>query len=120
MESENRNSKRIYLDFRLLDVLMELHALEDYLKLTEQYIDQLHETEKHTFDAKVKELKSSIEDEREWSEANWTYNYRVDYLFPHILRGPFLVMLYSVYEAAVTEIANSLKKKQKLMEENHC
>lgn len=99
------------IDFRLVEVKLELVALEDYLKLLEQQIKHVKTSLKPPIDTLMEEHCLSP-DSPEWAEAYEHYDYMNEFLLPCFFRAPFLVTLYSVYEAAVTEIADLIQKKQ--------
>lgn len=104
---------KINVDFRLLDVSLELHALEEYLETIEKQIDHLAASEKLILDVAI--LKQCITpDDPEWHFEHQNYDHRVEFLLPRFFRGPFLVSLYAVYEASTTEIARLLQKGQGL------
>ena len=77
-------------DFRLLDVSMELIALEDFLAIIEKEMESLKQSEKHRLEATIKGQDLSFED---WSDAHRTHDEMVEFLLPRFFRGPFLVAL---------------------------
>ena len=102
---------KINIDFRLLDISLELGALEDYLDTIERQIDHIRESDKLLLEAAIKEQNLKTDDP-EWLEVHQNYEHRIDFLLPHFFRGPFLISLYAVYETAVTEIARLIQKRQ--------
>lgn len=102
---------KINVDFRLLDVSMELHALEDFLATMEKQIDHIAASEKLRLEAAIRN-QNITPDDAEWQFERQDYDHRVNFLLPRFFRGPFLVSLYAVYEASVTEIARLLQKSQ--------
>ncbi|RZB33605.1 MAG: hypothetical protein SRB2_03871 [Desulfobacteraceae bacterium Eth-SRB2] len=102
---------KIDMDFRLLDVSLELHALEEYLETIEKQIDHIKESEKLIIDAAIRR-EGITPDDPEWHFEHQTYDHRMEFLLPRFFRGPFIVSLYAVYEAAVTEIARLIQKAQ--------
>jgi len=99
------------LDFRLVEVSAELHALEDHLQLIERQMENVQKTERLGVDAYIRKEGLSSDDP-EWHEALQEYYYRIDFLLPRFFRGAFLVALYAVYESTVTEIAGLIQDKQ--------
>lgn len=91
----------INIDFRLVDVTMELLVLEDHINLIET---QLAELEKEKQEEYLKKKKFA-EDPFEWDEANSEYYKMVEFILPRFFWGSFILSLYAVYETAVTEIA---------------
>lgn len=102
---------KINVDFRLLDVSLELHALEEYLETMEKQIDHIAASEKLILDAAIRN-QNITPDDPEWQFEHQNYDHRVEFLLPRFFRGPFLVSLYAVYEASVIEIARLLQKAQ--------
>jgi len=102
---------KINLDFRLLDVSLELHALEEYLDTIEKQIENINKSEELILEA-AKSEDNLTPDDPEWHEAHQIYYQRIDFLIPRFFRGPYLVSLYAVYETAVTEIARLIQKGQ--------
>ncbi|MEN6474633.1 MAG: hypothetical protein ABFD81_11515 [Syntrophaceae bacterium] len=100
---------KIRIDTRLLDVSMEIHALEEYLKTMEKQVDHIISSEKLILDNAIQN-QNITPNEPEWDLAHQNYSHRVEFLLPRFFRGPFLVSLYAVYEASVTEIARLLQK----------
>jgi hypothetical protein len=98
-------------DFRLLDVSLELYALEDHLHLIENQMEHIKKTERLRVDAHIREQGFSPDDP-EWHQALNEYSHRIQFFLPRFFRGPFLVALYAVYESGVTEIARLIQKKQ--------
>ena len=101
---------KIKLDFRLLEVSMELGILEKHLELIEAQIELGQNEAWSKMEAKTRELE--LDDGAEWSLITQEYRYQVDFVLPRVLRNPFLVSLFAVYESAVTEIAKTMQKKK--------
>ena len=99
---------KIDFDFRLIDVSLELFALEDHLELIEKQMESLQKSERDILDTLIRKEKLSPED-FEWHEAIHNYDLRFDFLLPRAFRGSFLVALYAVYESSVTEIARLIQ-----------
>ncbi|WP_136515940.1 hypothetical protein [Geomonas edaphica] len=106
------SSLPLTFDFRLLDVSLELRALEEHLQLIEKHTKQLIEEEDASFQYQVEEHNLTPED-AEWDFASQMRNHRIEFLFPRF-RNPFLVALYSVFESAVTEIAQLIQRTRGL------
>jgi hypothetical protein len=102
---------KIDIDFRLLDVSLELQSLEEYLETMENQISQIVSAEKLILDSALKKQNITPEDP-EWHFEHQKYDHRVEFLLPRFFRGAFLVSLYAVYEASVTEIARLIQKGQ--------
>ena len=97
-------------DFRLLEVSMELITLETHLELIEAQIERGKKKAWLSREAKMMELEP--DDEAESSFIVQEYDYQVGFVLPRVLRNPFLVSLFAVYESAVTEIANAMQRKK--------
>lgn len=100
----------IILDFRFLEVSMELSTLEKHLELIEAQIERGQEEAWSRREAKMMELEPG--DEAEWSLIMQEYDYEVGFVLPRILRNPFLVSLFAVYESTVTEIAKAIQQQK--------
>lgn len=103
----------ISIDFRLLDLSIELHALEDHLQIIENHVKELASLEEKRVSVLARENNWDFYDP-DFDFARQECNHRIQFLFPRIFRGPFLVTLYAVFEAGVTEIARLIQSKQKL------
>ena len=101
---------RIKIDFRLLQVFMDLGTLESYYQLIEEQIVQGAKTAEREFQDKWQAL--NYQDEAEWDLLRQEQNFQVEFVLPRILRGPFLVTLFTVYDTAVTEIAKLVQERQ--------
>ena len=101
----------IDFDFHLLDVSVELDALEDFLQLIEKQMDRIQRTERLRLDTRITQEKLSPDDP-EWHSAMDEFDHRVEFFLPRFFRGPFLVTLYAVYESAVIEIARLIQKRK--------
>ena len=95
---------KLNVDFRLLDVSLEIHALEDHFELIRTQISHLSEVERSMLDEFRRKEKLTPEDP-EWDFARQECDHKVEFLLPRFFWGPFLITLYAVYETAVTEIA---------------
>jgi hypothetical protein len=98
----------IRIDFRLVDITMELQALEDHIHLIEMQISDLSKSKQLELDKYLAQGKWTPED-FEWDEAKHEYYDMVEFLLPRFFWGSFIVSLYAVYEAAVTEIARLIQ-----------
>ncbi len=103
---------RINVDFRLLDVSSELHALEDHYELIEKEISHLSHAEKAALDEYRKKENLTPEDP-EWDFAGQECDHKVEFLLPRFFWGPFIVSLYAVLETSVIEIARLMQQSQK-------
>lgn len=103
---------KLNVDFRLLDVSLEIHALEDHFELIRTQISHLSEVERSTLDEFRRKEKLTPEDP-EWDFARQECDHKVEFLLPRFFWGPFLITLYAVYETAVTEIARLIQTTQR-------
>ena len=101
---------QIKIDLRLLGVSMELSTLETHIELIEEQITRGGEAAERQFRDKRREL--NCDDETDWDLLRQERDYQVDFVLPRVLRIPFLVTLFTVYEAAVTEIASLVQEKK--------
>jgi len=100
---------KIKVDFRLLDISLELHALEDHYELIEKQLLHLGEAEKSALDEYRRKENLTPEDP-EWDLARQECEQKVEFLLPRFFWAPFIVALYAVFETGVTEIARLLQK----------
>lgn len=103
---------KVNVDFRLLDVSLELHALEDHYELIEKQISHLSHAEKAALDEYRKKENLTPEDP-EWNFAEQECDRKVEFLLPRFFWGPFIVSLYAVLETSVIEIARLIQQSQK-------
>jgi len=99
-------------DFRLLDVSLELHALDDHYELIEKQLAHLSHVEQKTL-AEYCQKEGLTPDDPEWDLARQECDYKIDFLLPRFFYGSFIISLYAVYETSVTEIARLLMKSKK-------
>lgn len=102
---------KINIDFRLLDVSLELSALKEYLETLEKQIEHIKKSEQEVLDATIRK-KNITPDDPDLQFEYQLYDHRMEFLLPRFFRGPFLVSLYAVYESAVTEIARLIQNAQ--------
>ncbi|MYB43817.1 MAG: hypothetical protein F4X74_02595 [Acidimicrobiia bacterium] len=97
---------RIKLDLRLLNALIELEMLDEYLDLIEAHI---RASTKEAADES--RAQSYNLDRVDWHILNQRLDWRVEFVLSRVLRNSFLVTLFAVYETIVTEVANLVQKK---------
>lgn len=102
---------KIKVDFRLLDVSLELHALEDHYELINKQLLHLSEAEEAAL-WDYRRTEGLTPEDPEWDFARQEFDNKVEFLIPRIFWGAFIVALYAVYETGVTEIATLLQKSQ--------
>ena len=103
---------KINIDFRLLDVSLELHALENHYELINNQLLHLREAEETALLDYRKRENLSHEDP-EWDFARQECDHKVEFLLPRVFWGAFMVALYAAFETGVTEIAILLQKLQR-------
>ncbi len=103
---------KISVDFRLIDVSLELHALEDHFDLIVKQLEQLNKAEKAALLEYCSQENLTPED-AEWDLARQECDQKIEFLLPRFFWGSFIVSLYAVYETGVTEIAKLIQNKQK-------
>ena len=99
--------------FRLIGISSDLDILKAHLEHIEEQEEQWLQLAKDIRDDLVGNLSSYSQDDRQgrWQFAQGVYDDYVEFRLPRILYYPFLVSLYTVYESAVTEIANLIQEK---------
>lgn len=98
----------IKIDFRLIDATMELNAPEEYLQLLEAHIRRSRARAQSVLDA------STFDDIVDWQLAQQDVEWRTEFVLSRVLRNQYLVTLFAVYEAIVTEVANRLQHKRRI------
>jgi hypothetical protein len=101
------------IDFRLLDIDLELSALNYHLDLLEKQIRNIQAFERLSLEKRIKKLGYTPADP-EWQIVQSEFDYTIEFWVPRVFRAPFIVSLYAVYESGVTEIANLIQKKKKI------
>ena len=104
------------VDFRLTGILLELDTLGTQLDLIEEQMDRSRKAAKCKLESELRKIPLNEfegDDWETWDLLYEDYDYHVDVALPRILRSPFLISLFTVYESAATEIADLIRKKQK-------
>lgn len=100
----------IKLDFRLLEVSLDINALETYYNLILNQISIQIESEKRKLNEYRKKQNLTPED-AEWNISRLNYEHKVDFLLPRFFWGSFIVHVYSVFEVSIIEISRLIKRK---------
>ena len=103
---------KLNVDFRLLDVSLELHALEDHYELIKKQISNLSDIEKASL-VEYRKRENLTPKDPEWEFARQEYDHKVEFLLPRFFWGSFIVSLYAVLETSVIEISCLIQKSQK-------
>ena len=100
--------------FLLHEVPLELSILSEQLEAIAESVALGDKKAREELDKKMSELaanhQASPEDEL---FAWWEYNNQTSFVIPLIYRNPFLVSMYAVYEAVVTDVSRLMRKEQK-------
>ena len=107
MTSNDDGEQSITLDFRLMAVRYELYVLEEYHGRIEAQIASLIDMTEQKIRA---DIKDGIQNEYELEAAVAQLTADEAMFIPRLVRHPFLVSLYAVYEATVTEIAGLVRE----------
>jgi hypothetical protein len=99
----------IRIDLRLTDVEFELWALSEQRTALEENIRYLTAQDRVRTEAQLREAGASYEAE-EVQQALEDHDQRVQHVLPRYLRGSFIVAVIAVFETAVDEIADHLRK----------
>ncbi len=108
-------TRRLY--FRLSGVSLEINTLEEHLELIEEQIGRSTRLATCELDSKREELRNDVTaDEYDWDMLYLRHRCYVEVTVPRVLRNPFLISLFAVYESSVTTIAELIQedKGQKL------
>ena len=101
---------KLKYDLRLLEVSMELSTLGTHLELIEDQVERGKATARSKMESETRDLEFDDEADRDFLRQE--YYHQVDFVLPRVLRNPFLVSLFAVYESAATEIANLIQHKK--------
>ena len=101
---------RIKLDFRLLEVSLDINALDEYYKLIKDQITTLIDSEKRSLNEKLKKERLTPDDP-EWTFYRQEYEYKAEFLLPRFFWGSFIVHVYAVFEISIIEISRLIRKK---------
>lgn len=102
------STRRLYMS--LCDVSVELDTLEEHLVLIEGHLERSIRTARCELKSKIQGL--TPDDEDEWDIPHQLHGYKVEVTLPRILRNPFLVSLFAVYESTVTTIAGLVQEEK--------
>jgi hypothetical protein len=101
------------INFRLLDLFVELDSLNNFLVTIEEQETYLSEVR---WKELLEEIKlSKLEDnENEWNIASQRYHYQTEHIYPKALRGSFIVSLWATFESSLTEIARFIQSTKRI------
>lgn len=102
--------ENIFID-RLVEVELELDALNYHLNLLEKQINNIQAFERLSLEKRIKKL-GYTPDDPEWQNVQREFDYTIEFFVPRIFRSPFVISLYAVYESAVIEIAKLVQEKK--------
>ncbi|MRR07566.1 MAG: hypothetical protein EG828_11650, partial [Deltaproteobacteria bacterium] len=88
---------KINVDFRLLDVSLELYALKDHYDLIKSQLLHLKEAEEAAL-LDYRRRENLTPEDPEWDFARQECDHKVEFLLPRVFWGPFIVALYAVFE----------------------
>ena len=100
------------LDFRLFEVEFQITTLSEHLHLIEDQARRHEENARGVRDLMLSTLSIDDEDyEFNRTMTHHEYEYQVEIVFPFVYRNPFIVVMYSVYESAVTQVAETMQRQ---------
>jgi len=99
------------IDFRLLEIDLELYGLKYHLDLLEKQIKNIQAYDRLSLENRIKKL-GLVPDDADWQLAHNALEDTTEFFIPRIFRASFIISLYAVYESAVTEIAELIRKKK--------
>lgn len=103
---------KLNIDIQLLDISLEIYALEDHYALIEKQILHLNKIEKKALD-EYRKKESLTPEDPEWNFARQEFEQKVEFLVPRFFWGSFIVSLYAVFETSVIEIAHLIQENIK-------
>jgi hypothetical protein len=100
----------ITIDFTFINIEHELWALSDLLQVLEQQMPMLA---KQQHDNSFEELRRQgfDDDIAERDNASYMAYHFAEVALPRLLRGPFLISLWSLAESTINDVAKRLEKK---------
>ncbi|MGZ8096705.1 MAG: hypothetical protein ACXWUD_10750 [Methylosarcina sp.] len=101
---------KLNLDLRLIDIELELSALNDQFSIIESHIERLIK-EKHK---KLEEqrINGAFKHEDDLITELEIVHHNIDIHFPRVFWSPFIVSVHSVFEASILEVAEELQRKK--------
>lgn len=103
--------KRFWIDFRLVEAKFGLSTLNEHLRLVEEQVVNVKESEKQKFEEEMKKYGLTPDDD-EWGYHWDEYARKTYFVIPFVLRGSFLVSLYALYEMTVKEVASLIQNRK--------
>jgi hypothetical protein len=103
---------RIRVDFRFVEILNELYALEQFMDCVESQLPDLIKKEEEKAHEMLRDQGTDI-DEFERDQINRKLYSLIDEVLPRYFRTPILVSLWAIFESAIIEIAEEVKNQQK-------
>ncbi len=101
-------TRRLYV--RLFGVSGEINTLEEHLELIEEQIERSIRTAHCELTSEIQGL--TPDDEDQWDIPHQLHDYKVEVTLPRILRNPFLVSLFAVYESAVITVSELVQEEK--------
>ena len=112
MEEQVSKDEELWLDFRLLEIDLQLSTAKEQLVIIEEQIAKSQQTAKFALKAGLEKLiPTEDDDEYEEQMLRYEHDYHVQTVLPRVYRDPFIVVLFAVYESAVTEIAELMQRQ---------
>lgn len=116
MEPSNLNERetimsRLIIDFRFVEIEHELWALAEYNRTLESHLPTLKTQEQQRLQQRIRDQQL---DESDASIEYQEHYHLIEDVLPRFFYSPVLVTLWAIYESAVTEIADYIKKQRKL------
>lgn len=99
------------VDFRFLEVSLELDSLNDLLVTIE---DQEKSLSKLRLEEVNKQINSDSEEVEEWEILKHKYYYQTEHIYPKSFRGSYIVTLWATAESTLIEIANYIQFKKEV------
>jgi hypothetical protein len=110
-EANSEDEATFHLDFRFIGVEDELWALGEYLEVIEQQMTLLATKQSQNSREKGKAQGYNDDDPEMENIEYMAYHFANDAL-PRLIRGPFLVTVWAVFESSVNDVAAYIQQKQ--------
>lgn len=104
---------KIDVDLRYVGIAYEFWGLREFLSEIEPALDHLRTKDESAVRARLEEQGLPFEDD----DVQFAFQEvleRAERIFPRLLRGPFLMALWGVYQGAVEEVAEQLRRERKI------
>lgn len=101
---------KLNIDFRLIEIQFDVHALREHFNIIDKNIVDLIEHEKRCIEELYKDNPGS--DQNDLAAELQVHYHNIEIMYPRVFWAPFIVSCHSIFEASVSQIAHELMKKK--------